>query len=89
MSDDSFGVERSDETIVPRKSLWIALGLTVLFGPVGLFYSTIVGGIFMTSIAVIIIGVTRDTGVLLIWPVCIAWGLMEAVRVPRSHRKFH
>lgn len=64
--------------VAAPKNVGIAILLTVLFGPLGMFYSTIVGAIVMMVISLIIGVVTLGFGLLLTWPVCIIWGALAA-----------
>lgn len=47
-------------------SILVALLLTFLFGPLGVFYSSVLGGVMLTGI-----------GLLLLWPLSIGWGVGE------------
>lgn len=66
------------------KSVGVALILTFLFGPFGLFYATVTGGVVMLAIEVFfgILGfVTLGSGWLLFWAawvVTIIWGCIAA-----------
>jgi hypothetical protein len=63
--------------IVP-KSVGVAILLTVFFGPLGMFYSTVTGAIIM-CILTLIVGVgTFGVGLFLIWPISIIWGAIAA-----------
>lgn len=72
--------------VTSTKSMGISIILTVLFGPLGLFYSTIVGGIVMLIINLVVGFLTAGIGLLITWPICIIWGAVavksynEAVR---------
>lgn len=66
------------------KSPGIAFLLTLLFGPIGLFYSSTVGGIFMVTIALIVGLVTMGWGILLTWPVSIVWGVIATIAHSRA-----
>lgn len=55
------------------KSMGISIILTVLFGPLGMLYSTIWGGVIMAVISIIFGIVTLGFGFLLTWPICIIW----------------
>jgi hypothetical protein len=65
------------------KSVGIAIILTVLFGPLGMFYSTIIGAIIMMIISLIMALVTAGLGLIFTWPVCIIWGALAA----KAHNK--
>ena len=55
------------------KSMGVAIILTVLFGPLGMLYSTILGGIIMCVISLIVALITAGIGLVLTWPICIIW----------------
>ena len=55
------------------KSMGVAIILTVLFGPLGMLYSTIPGGIIMFIISSIVALLTAGIGLILTWPICIIW----------------
>ncbi len=59
--------------VTPTKSMGLAILLTVLFGPIGMFYSTIWGAIIMVPISAVVIFFTFGIGVLVTWPICIIW----------------
>ena len=65
------------------KSVGIAIILTILFGPLGMFYSTIIGAIIMMIISAIVALLTLGLGLIFIWPVCIIWGALAA----KAHNK--
>lgn len=63
----------------PRpKSRRIAVLLAVLFGPLGLYYASPVGGLFMTFVCVVVGIGTVGVGLLFAWPVCILWAYVAA-----------
>ena len=65
--------------VTSTKSMGLAILLTVLFGPVGMFYSTIPGALVMMGVSLVIglIGLlTLGLGLLLLipmWPISIIW----------------
>jgi len=69
---------------VQEKSTLIAFFLTLLFGPLGLFYSSIAGGAIMLVVYLVILGLSIITlGVATIlflpaWITCIVWGVLAA-----------
>ena len=67
-----------------QKSTGVALLLTFLFGPLGLFYATVVGGVVMLLLGGMIIVFTAGFGAILIWPVCMIWA---AVAVSGHNRR--
>lgn len=55
------------------KSMGISIALAVLFGPIGMFYSTILGAIIMIIVDLIVGIFTLGFGLLLTWPIHIIW----------------
>lgn len=66
-------------TTKQEKSVLAAFLLTFLFGPLGLLYATIGGGIAMIIIAIIIGAVTLGFGALITWPIAMIWGVLAAL----------
>jgi hypothetical protein len=64
--------------LVPQKSLTVAFLLTFFFGPFGLLYSTMLGGLLMIPVTLVVSLLTFGLGDFLLWPVCIIWGMMAA-----------
>jgi hypothetical protein len=62
--------------VAPTKSIGISIILTFLFGPLGMFYSTIVGGAIMLVLSLVIAFVTLGFGLLITWPICVIWGAL-------------
>ena len=85
---DAEGVARGPLVVLPVKSVGISLMLTIFFGPLGLLYSTVAGGLCMlvagVGLAVFTFcagGLTAGVGLVvlipvcfLFWMTCIAWG---------------
>lgn len=69
---------------VQEKSLLAAFFLTLFFGPLGMLYSTIAGGVIMLVAYLAILGLSLLTlGVasalfLPAWIICIVWGMIAA-----------
>lgn len=59
-----------------RKSLVVSVLLTLFFGPLGLFYSSVTGGIIMLVISVLVSIFTLGIGLLITFPICIVWGII-------------
>lgn len=55
------------------KSMGISIALTLLFGPLGMFYSTILGAIVMIIIDIIVGVFTLGLGLLVTWPIQVIW----------------
>lgn len=64
--------------ILKQKSVGIALLLTFLFGPLGMFYSTISGAVIMLIVSVVLGAFTLGISVLITWPICMIWGAIAA-----------
>jgi len=75
------------------KSVGIAFLLTLFFGPLGMFYSTVDGALIMTGalvVGAVVVGlVTLGVGLLiwgpLIWIISIIWGCAAASEKSRPH----
>ena len=63
---------------VPVKSVGVSLLLTFFFGPLGMFYSTVVGGIIMLVVSGVVFLATFGLGVFITWPICMIWGALAA-----------
>ncbi len=59
-----------------EKSMGVTILLTILFGPLGMFYSTITGAIVMMIVSVLVAIVTFGFGLIITWPVCIIWAAL-------------
>ena len=62
--------------VTATKSVGISLILTFLFGPLGMLYSTVVGGLVMMVVSLAVGVCTAGIGLLLTWPICIIWGAL-------------
>ncbi len=58
------------------KSMGLALLLTFLFGPLGLLYATVPGGLIMMCIGFVVGFITFGLGFLIIWPISMVWAYM-------------
>lgn len=63
----------------PEKSVMAAFLLTLLFGPLGLLYASIAGGIIMIILAIILVPFTLGIGALIVWPISMIWAVITAV----------
>ena len=59
--------------VVATKNAGLAILLAVLFGPLGLLYSTVIGAIVMFIVNIIAGVFTLGFGLLLTWPICGVW----------------
>jgi hypothetical protein len=75
--------QRQIIVVTTQKSVGIAILLTILFGPLGMLYSTILGGFVMFFLGGAFVVLTGGIGFLVTWPICIVWGAMAA----DSHNK--
>lgn len=65
------------QLIVTQKSVGMAVLLTIFFGPLGMFYSTIVGGIVMLPLFVLIGILTLGFGLVALWPIAVIWAAVS------------
>lgn len=65
--------EPKHAVVTKTKSMGIAILLTVLFGPLGMLYSTILGAIIMIIVSVVVAILTLGIGLIVTWPICIIW----------------
>lgn len=59
--------------VVPTKNTGLAIALAFFFGPLGLLYSTVLGGIVMFFVNILVGVFTAGFGLLLTWPACAVW----------------
>lgn len=64
--------------IKERKSIGLSLLLTILFGPLGLLYTTVSGAIIMFVVSLIVAIITFGLGYFFTLPICIIWGVLAA-----------
>jgi hypothetical protein len=62
-----------------RKSVIAAFFLTFLFGPLGLLYASIGGGIFLIIVAAIVVPLTAGLAFFIVWPIAMIWGVLSAL----------
>lgn len=70
--------------VTSTKSMGISILLTILFGPLGMLYSTIAGAIVMAIISAIVGFATVGIGLLVTWPICVIW---SAIAVSNYNKK--
>lgn len=61
-----------------QKSVGVAFLLAFFFGPLGLLYASVVGGIVMLILGLIIGIVTLGLGLIFVWIGCIIWAVVAA-----------
>ena len=59
-----------------QKSVLAAFLLTFFFGPLGLLYASIMGGIIMIVISAIVAFFTLGFGLIITFPICIIWSIV-------------
>lgn len=77
----SYPVHSAGTTVVvvrETKSVGVSLLFTLLFGPLGMFYSTVSGALIMIVVSVVLGFFTLGFSLLLTWPVSIIWGAIAA-----------
>jgi hypothetical protein len=62
------------------KSTMVAVILSLFFGPFGMLYSTILGGVIMLIISIVVGLFTLGFGLLFTWPICVIWAALAADR---------
>jgi hypothetical protein len=68
------------------KSVGAALLLTFLFGPFGLFYASVLGGVVMLALAIVIGVATLGLGLPLVWFGSMIWGAVAASSKHSRHQ---
>jgi hypothetical protein len=61
------------KVMVAGKSMAMAIVLAIIFGPLGMLYATVTGGIVMIFISILAAVFTLGFGLFLTWPVCVVW----------------
>lgn len=60
------------------KSVGLAFILSALFGPIGMFYSTVIGGIVMLIVDLVVGFLTFGLGLIITVPIGVIWATMAA-----------
>lgn len=66
--------------VVDRKSIGLAFLLTLVFGPLGMLYTTVVGAIVMLVVSAVVGAITAGIGLVVTWPICVLWACVAAAR---------
>lgn len=66
-----------------KKSMFLAVFLTLMFGPLGMLYVTVGGGIAMLVVSVLLGSLTFGIALFVLWPICVIWTYVAV----RSHNK--
>ena len=69
---------------VERKSMGLAFLLTLLFGPLGMLYTTVAGALIMLVISGVLAFFTAGLSLIVTHPICILWGCLAARRKVRG-----
>ncbi|HTT92565.1 MAG TPA: hypothetical protein VMF65_23630 [Acidimicrobiales bacterium] len=67
------------------KSITLALVLTLLFGPLGLFYVSAWGAVALIVVAAVGVVPTMGMVLIFVWPASMAWA---AIAASRQHSDF-
>ena len=59
--------------VTPTKSVGAAVLLAILFGPLGMLYATVLGGIIMLIVSAAVALPTLGFGLLVTQPICVIW----------------
>lgn len=68
----------------PEKSVPAALVLTFLFGPLGLLYASVWGGIILILTAIVTLPLTAGLAALILWPASLIWAVLAAMASKRQ-----
>jgi TM2 domain-containing membrane protein YozV len=60
------------------KSVGVAILLAFFFGPLGLLYASVAGGIIMLILGGLIAIVTLGFGLIIVWVACVIWAVVAA-----------
>jgi hypothetical protein len=80
MEQQSGSSSQQPQIIVVKstKSVGVAILLSFLFGPLGMLYSTIAGGLIMLAVNLFAFIFTAGIGLFLTWPIGIVWAAVAA-----------
>lgn len=79
----------SDQTmrlssILPFKSVAVALLFSVVLGPIGLLYASYWGGLLMLLVAIVVVNNLHLFPILLTWMICCVWAVGSVERYNKS-----
>lgn len=74
-----------EETVVKDKSVGAALVLTFLFGPLGIFYVSILWAVVFIVLAIVVAVLTLGLGLLLVWPASM---ILAAITASNQHSRY-
>jgi hypothetical protein len=70
--------ERQVLIVKAPKNVGVAIILTFFFGPLGLLYSSVIGGLVMLPVTIIVGFLTVGLGLFITHPICIIWAAVSA-----------
>jgi hypothetical protein len=77
--------EMTMQTEKPPKRAGMAIALAVLFGPLGLFYASTLGGVVMCMVTVTAGLFTVGVALVPCWLVCVFWAVVATVSHDDPH----
>jgi len=69
-----------------EKNMTISLVLAFFFGPIGLFYASVTGGIVMIIVTLIVTIFTLGFGLFIIVPICVVWAAIATSKYNQRRR---
>ena len=70
-----------------EKSMVASILLSLVFGPLGLLYASVTGGIVMLLVSVVVAIFTLGIGLLITFPICIIWAVIATNTYNENIRK--
>jgi hypothetical protein len=70
-----------------EKSMVAAILLSLIFGPLGLLYASVTGGIVMLLVSIVVGLFTLGFGLLVTFPICIIWAVVATNKYNENVRK--
>jgi len=74
--ENSSGTQKIVVVSAGEKSMLASILLSLIFGPIGLFYASVTGGIVMLLISIVVAIFTLGFGLLITFPICIIWAVV-------------
>lgn len=71
------------KVVIAGKSMAVAILLALFFGPLGMLYSTVMGGVVMIALSLLVGIFTLGFGLFVTWPICVIWAAVAT----NSHNK--
>lgn len=70
-----------------EKSMIASILLSLIFGPLGLLYASVTGGIVMLLVSIVVAIFTLGFGLLITFPICIIWAVVATNTYNENLRK--